>query len=86
MCLVEHSNQHRRNAYLGILKPAPVSPVVIGLVVLVRWLQGRMVFTEDGRLLRFGQSREKVFTLRVESRYKLWLIRQRPKPQTIKKS
>ena len=25
MCLVEHSNQHRRNAYLGILKPAPVS-------------------------------------------------------------
>jgi hypothetical protein len=46
-------------------------PVVIGLVMLLRWLQGRAVFTERDWLL-FGHPREKVFTLR------LWLSVRRP--------
>jgi hypothetical protein len=32
-------------------------PVVIGLVMLVRWLQGRAVFTERDWLLLFGHSK-----------------------------
>jgi hypothetical protein len=65
MCLVEHSNQHRRNAYLGILKPAPVRsrrnrP---GCVSALASGKGGIHGGRDW-LLRFGQSREKVFTLR----------------------
>jgi hypothetical protein len=40
-------------------------PVVIGLVLLVRWLQGRALFTERDWLLLFGHSREKDLTLRL---------------------
>jgi hypothetical protein len=36
---------------------------MIGLVMLMRWLQGRAVFTERVWLLLFGHPREKVFTL-----------------------
>jgi hypothetical protein len=33
-------------------------PVVIGLVMLMRWFQGRAVFTERDWLLLFGHPRE----------------------------
>ena len=50
-------------------------PVVIGLVVLVRWLQGRVVFTEDGIGCCALDSRARRSSHCVEFRYKLWLIR-----------
>lgn len=37
-------------------------PVVIGLVMLVPWCQGRVVFTERDWLLLFGHAREMVPT------------------------
>jgi hypothetical protein len=40
-------------------------PVVIGLLMPVRWFQGKAVFTERDWLLLFGCPREKVFTLRL---------------------
>ena len=36
-------------------------PLVIGLVMLVRWLQGTAVFTERDWLLLFRHPREKLF-------------------------
>ena len=44
-------------------------PGVIGVVMLVRWLQGRAAFTERDWLLLFGQPREKAFTLRLWLRF-----------------
>jgi hypothetical protein len=46
-----------------------VIPVVIGLVILVRWLQKRAMFTERDCLLLFGYPHEKVFTLRLWLRF-----------------
>jgi hypothetical protein len=40
-------------------------PVVIGLVILVRWFQGRAVFAERDWLLLFEYPRKKVLTLRL---------------------
>lgn len=37
--------------------------------MLVRWFQGRAVFTEPDWLLLFGRHREKVFTLRLWLRF-----------------
>jgi len=38
-------------------------PVVIGLVMVVRWMRGRPVFTERDWLFLVGRSREKIFSL-----------------------
>jgi hypothetical protein len=49
-------------------------PVVIGLVMLVRWLHGRGVFTERDWLFLFGRPREKVLTARLWLRFAaLWV-------------
>jgi len=39
-------NEHRRNTDLGIVQFTRAIPVVIGLVMLTRWLQGKAVFTD----------------------------------------
>jgi hypothetical protein len=44
-------------------------PVVIGLVMLVRWMRGRPVFTEKDWLFLFGHAREKVFSLHLWLRF-----------------
>jgi hypothetical protein len=49
-------------------------PVVIWLVMLVRWLQGRPVFTERDWLLLFGHPREKAFTQRLWFRFAALLL------------
>jgi hypothetical protein len=49
-------------------------PVVIGLVMLVRWFQGRALFTERDWLLLLGHPREKVFTLRLWLRFIIFLL------------
>ena len=47
--------------------------VVIGLVMLVRWFQGRPVFTDRDWRFLFGQPREKVFSLKLWVRFAaLW--------------
>src|SRR5262245_55117745 len=49
-------------------------PVVIGLVMLTRWIRGRPVFTERDWLFLFGQQREKVFSLHLWLRFAvLWV-------------
>jgi hypothetical protein len=40
-------------------------PVVIGLVMLVRWIRGRPVFTDKDWLFLFGHRREKVLSLHL---------------------
>ena len=40
-------------------------PSVIGLVVLVRWIRGRPVFTERDWLFLFGHSRKEVLSPRL---------------------
>jgi len=40
-------------------------PSVIGLVVLVRWIRGRPVFTERDWLFLFGPSRKEVLSPRL---------------------
>jgi hypothetical protein len=44
-------------------------PVVIGLVMLVRWMRGRPVFTERDWLFLFGHRREKVLSLHLWLRF-----------------
>ena len=49
-------------------------PVVIGLVMLVRWMRGRPIFTERDWLFLFGHPREKVFSLHLWLRFAvLWV-------------
>jgi hypothetical protein len=42
---------------------------MIELVMLMRWLQGRAVFTERDWLLLFGHPREKVFIMLLQLRF-----------------
>jgi hypothetical protein len=42
-------------------------PVVIGLVMLTRWMRGRRAFTERDWLFLFGHPREKVLLLHLWS-------------------
>ena len=42
--------------------------------MLVRWFQGRAVFTEPDWLLLFGRLREKAFTLRLWLRFVALLL------------
>ncbi len=49
-------------------------PVVIGLVMLVRWIRRRPVFAEKDWLFLFGHAREKVLSLHLWLRFAvLWL-------------
>ena len=49
-------------------------PVVIALVMLVRWMRGRAVFTEKDWLFLFGHPREKVLSLHQWLRFAvLWV-------------
>src|SRR5215467_10355753 len=49
-------------------------PVVIALVMLVRWIRGRPVFTERDWLFLFGHPREKVLSLHLWLRFAvLWV-------------
>ena len=49
-------------------------PVVIGLVMLVRWLRGQPVLTEKDWLFLFGHPREKVLSLHLWLRFAiLWV-------------
>src|SRR5215467_649321 len=49
-------------------------PVVIALVMLVRWIRGRPVFTERDWLFPFGNPREKVLSLHMWLRFAvLWV-------------
>ena len=49
-------------------------PVVIGLVMLTRWIRGRLVFTERDWLFLFGHPREKVLSLHLWLRFAmLWV-------------
>src|SRR5262245_64992138 len=49
-------------------------PVVIALVMLVRWVRGRPVFTERDWLFLFGNPREKVLSLHLWLRFAvLWV-------------
>jgi len=49
-------------------------PVVIALVMLVRWVRGRAVFTERDWLFLFGHPREKVLSLHLWLRFAvLWV-------------
>jgi hypothetical protein len=48
-------------------------PTVIGLVMLVRWFQGRPLFTDRDWRFLFGLPQEKVFSLKVWLRFvALW--------------
>src|SRR6266481_4324881 len=47
---------------------------MIGLVMLVRWVQGRVLFTVRDWLLLFGHPREKVFILRLSLRFAALLL------------
>jgi hypothetical protein len=49
-------------------------PVVIALMMLLRWIRGRPVFTEKDWLFLFGRPREKVLSLHLWLRFAvLWL-------------
>src|SRR5262249_816901 len=49
-------------------------PVVIALVMLVRWIRGRAVFTESDWLFLFGHPRVKVLSVHVWLRFAvLWV-------------
>jgi hypothetical protein len=49
-------------------------PIVIGLVVLIRWIRGKPVFTEKDWLFLFGHRREKVLSLHQWLRFAaLWV-------------
>src|SRR5215510_9923214 len=49
-------------------------PVIIGLVMLVRWIRGWPVFTERDWLFLFGNPREKVLSLHIWLRFAvLWV-------------
>jgi len=48
-------------------------PVVIALVMLVRWIRGKPVFTERDGLFLLGHPREKVLSLHLWIRFAvLW--------------
>jgi hypothetical protein len=48
-------------------------PVVIGLVMLTRWIRGRAVFTERDWLFLIGHPRERVLSLHLWLRFAvLW--------------
>jgi hypothetical protein len=48
-------------------------PVVIGLVMLTRWIRGKPVFTDRDWLFLFGHSREKAFSVHLWLRFAvLW--------------
>jgi hypothetical protein len=48
-------------------------PVVIGIVMLARWIRGRPSFTERDWLFLFGHPREKVLSLHLWLRFAmLW--------------
>jgi hypothetical protein len=50
-------------------------PVVIGLVMLTRWLRGRPVFTDWDWLFFFGHTREKVLSVHLWLRFAtLWFV------------
>jgi len=40
-------------------------PVIIGVVMLARWIRGQPVFTERDWLFLFGHAREKVLSLHL---------------------
>jgi hypothetical protein len=40
-------------------------PTVIGLVMLIRWIRGKPVFTDRDWLFLFGHPREKVFSVHL---------------------
>src|SRR5499426_2501428 len=49
-------------------------PVVIALVMLVRWVRGRPIFAERDWLFLFGHRREKVLSLHLWLRFAvLWV-------------
>ena len=49
-------------------------PLVIGLVMLTRWIRGRPVFTERDWLFLIGHPREKVLSLHLWLRFAvLWV-------------
>jgi len=49
-------------------------PVVIGLVMLVRWVRSRPIFTDGDWLFLFGHPREKVLSLHLSMRFAvLWV-------------
>jgi hypothetical protein len=49
-------------------------PVVIALVILMRWIRERPLFTERDWLFLFGQTRERVFSVPFWLRFAaLWL-------------
>ena len=49
-------------------------PVVIGLAMLVRWLRGKTVFTNQDWLFLFGHPREKVLLVHLWLRFAvLWV-------------
>jgi hypothetical protein len=49
-------------------------PVVVGLVMLVRWIRGRPVFSERDWLFLFGHPREKLLSLHLWLRFAaLWV-------------
>jgi hypothetical protein len=50
-------------------------PIVIGLVMLTRWLRGRPVFTDWDWLFLFGHAREKVLSLHLWLRFAvIWVV------------
>jgi len=49
-------------------------PIVIGLVMVIRWIRGRPVFTERDWLLVSGDPREKILSLHLWLRFAvLWV-------------
>jgi hypothetical protein len=44
-------------------------PIVIGLVMLTRWIRGRPIFTDRDWLFLVGHPREKVFSLHLWLRF-----------------
>jgi hypothetical protein len=49
-------------------------PIVIGLVMLTRWIRGRPAFTERDWLFLFGHPREKLLSLHLWLRFAaLWV-------------
>ena len=48
-------------------------PIVIELVMLIRWIRGKPVFTDRDWLFLFGHSREKAFSVHLWLRFAvLW--------------
>jgi len=58
-------------------------PVVIALVMLVRWMRGRAVFTEKDWIFLFGHPREKVLSLHLWLRFAVLVFLAIEKSTTI---